>query len=143
MTQGVLAQSTTAPANAASTEIVSGARAGRLLLVASDRRFRAVASTLLTQRGYAVTVGDCRANVAELAARDRADVVVLDASASLTEAAHEAARLGALHPPVALVAVSSEPQHELAAMPVISKWADFDGLLLAIEQAQPRVGPRA
>jgi DNA-binding response OmpR family regulator len=143
MTQGVSAQSTTAPDDSASTEIVSGARAGRLLLVASDRRFRAVASTLMTQRGHAVTVGDCRANVAELAVRDRADVVALDASWSPTEAAHEAARLGALHPPVALVAVSSEPQDELAAMPVISKWASSDELLLAIEQAQPRVGPRA
>jgi CheY-like chemotaxis protein len=143
MTQGVLAQSTTAPDDSASTEIVSGARTGRLLLVASDRRFRAVASTLLTQRGYAVTVGDCRANVAELAVRDRADVVVLDASASLTKAAHDAARLGALHPPMALIAVSSEPQDKLAAMPVISRWASFDEPLLAIEQAQPRVGPRA
>jgi CheY-like chemotaxis protein len=137
MTHGALARKTTAPEDSGSALSVSGARAGRLLLVASDRRFRAVASALLTQRGYFVTIGDGRANVAELAVRDRADVVVLDASASLTEAAHEAARLGALQPPVALIAVSSEPHDELAAMPVVSKWAPFDELLLAIDQARP------
>jgi DNA-binding response OmpR family regulator len=137
MTQSELAQSPIERGDSAPAEAVSRARARRLLLVASDRRFRAVASALLTQHGYAVTIGNSRANVAELAVRDRADVVVLDASASLTDAAHEAARLGALQPPVALVAVSSEPQDELAAMPVISKWTSFDELLLAIEQALP------
>jgi DNA-binding response OmpR family regulator len=136
MTQRVLAGSTIAMGDSASAETAPAARPGRLLLVASDRRFRAVAAALLTQRGYAVTIGDSRANVTELAMRDRADVVVLDASASLTEAAHEAARLGALRPPIALVAVSSEPQDELAAMPVISKWTAFDELLVAIEEAR-------
>jgi CheY-like chemotaxis protein len=116
------------------------APAKRLLLVASDRRFRAVASALLSQRGYAVTIGDCHADITELAARERSDLVVIDASASLTEAAQDAARLGALQPPVALVAVSSEPQDELAAMPVISKWNSFDDLLDAIERALPGSG---
>jgi hypothetical protein len=137
MTQRELTQPAIEPGASASASIVSRARPGRLLLVAGDRRFRAVAAALLTQRGYSVTIGDLRADVAELAVRDRADVVVLDASASLTKAAHEAARLGALHPPVALVAVSSEPQDELTAMPVIPKWTAFDELLLAIEQARP------
>jgi DNA-binding NtrC family response regulator len=114
--------------------------ARRLLLVASDRRFRAVASALLSQRGYAVTIGDCHADITELAVRDGSDVVVIDASASLTEAAQDAARLGALQPPVALVAVSSEPHNELAAMPVIAKWNSFDDLLDAIERALPGSG---
>jgi CheY-like chemotaxis protein len=126
------------PAQAAGA--ADAAPAKRLLLVASDRRFRAVASALLSQRGYAVTIGDCHADITELAVRDGSDLVVIDASASLTEAAQDAARLGALQPPVALVAVSSEPQDELAAMPVISKWNSFDDLLDAIERALPSSG---
>jgi DNA-binding NtrC family response regulator len=129
------------PASAEAARPSSGCR---LLLVASDRRFRAVASALLTQRGYVVIIGDARANVTELAAREGAELVLLDASGSLTQAAADAARLATLRPAVPMVAVSAEPQRELAALPVISKWSSFDRLLAAIEHAQPsaRTVPR-
>jgi DNA-binding response OmpR family regulator len=109
-----------------------------LLLVSSDRRFRAVASALLTQRGYSIAIGDSDDDVVELAVRNGVDVVVADVSTSLTEAAHDAARLGTLRPAIALVAVGSEPQDGLAAMPVISKWDSFDQLLAAIDHASRR-----
>jgi CheY-like chemotaxis protein len=111
----------------------------RVLLVADDRRFRALASTLLSQRGYAVSVCVCRADVAELAVREAADVVVIDASASLTAAAREAARLGSLNPPVGIVAVSADSHAGLATLPVIPKWSPFDGLFAAIERAYASV----
>jgi uncharacterized protein len=116
----------------------SGASASgaRVLLVMSDRRFRALASALLTRRGYSVAVGDPKSDVVELAVRERADVVVLDASSSLTAVAREAARLRTLRPPVAVVAVGMDPDQSLSALPVISKWSSFDALYTAIEQVR-------
>jgi hypothetical protein len=107
-----------------------------VLLVARDRRFRAVASTLLSQRGNIVL--DCRSNddVAEVAVRERIDVVLLDASASLTAAAREAGRLASLRPPIGVVAVSEETHPGLAALPVLPKWTSFDDVFAAVEQAR-------
>ncbi len=110
----------------------------RVLVVANDRRFRTVASALLTRRGYSVTIGDGREDLTELASREGVDVVLIDATSSLTAAAKEAARLKTLRPLVGVVAVSAEPDTALAALPVISKWGSFDEVFVAIEQA--RVG---
>lgn len=109
--------------------------ATRVLLVADDRRFRALAATLLSRRGYAVSVCARTSDIAEMACREAADVVVLDASASLTSAAHQAAQLSALDPPVAIVAVSTDAHPGLAALPVVSKWGPAEALFAAIEHA--------
>jgi CheY-like chemotaxis protein len=111
--------------------------ARRVLLIADDRRFRALACTLLTRRGYSVAVCPRESDLVETAVRERADVVVIDASASLTRAAREAARLGALVPPVGIVAVSADSESGLAALPVIPKWSPFEALFEAIERARP------
>jgi CheY-like chemotaxis protein len=110
----------------------------RVLLAASDRRFRALAATLLSRRGYAVSVCTRTCDLAEAARREAADVIVLDASASLTAAARDAARLSALEPPVGIVAVSSDAHPGLAALPVVSKWGPAEALFEAIERACPR-----
>jgi uncharacterized membrane protein (UPF0127 family)/CheY-like chemotaxis protein len=110
----------------------------RVLLVASDRRFRALASALLTRRGYSVAVGDGTVDLTELAVREGVDVVVIDASASLTAAARDAARLRALRPPIGIVAVGAEAHQSLSALPVIAKWNSFDALYAAIEHEQAR-----
>jgi CheY-like chemotaxis protein len=107
----------------------------RVLLVTSDRRFRALASTLLSQRGYAVIVSRGSEDVSELAERERADVVLLDASPSLTAVARQAARLASLPTPVGVVAVSGESADSLAALPVLAKWSSFDEVLTAVERA--------
>lgn len=107
----------------------------RVLLVADDRRFRALAGTLLSRRGYAVAVCAPGEDIVEAAVREDADVVVIDASASLTVAAREAARLGALSRPVGIVAVSANAPCGLAALPVIPKWSPFEDLFSAIERA--------
>jgi uncharacterized membrane protein (UPF0127 family)/CheY-like chemotaxis protein len=113
----------------------------RVLLVGADRRFRCVAAALLTRRGYEVTLGDRTANLAELARRDGADVVVLDAGVSLTEAAHGAAQVESLDPPVGVVVVAEESERSLSAMPVLAKWGSFDQLYGAIEQVRAvRIG---
>jgi len=117
-------------------EDVSGSRsAGRVLLVADDRRFRALAATLLSRRGYTVFICTRTCDLAEVARRETVDVVVLDASASLTGAAREAARLSSLQPPVAVVAVSTDAHRGLAALPVVPKWGPAQALFAAIEHA--------
>ena len=110
----------------------------RVLLAAGDRRFRALAATLLSRRGYAVSVCARTCDITEVARREAADVVVLDASASLTSAARDAARLAALEPPVGVVAVSGDAHPGLAAMPVVSKWGPAEALFAAIERAHPQ-----
>jgi CheY-like chemotaxis protein len=107
----------------------------RVLLVTSDRRFRALASTLLSQRGYTVIVSRGSEDVTELADRERADVVLLDATTSLTAVARLSARLGSLPAPVTVVAVSGESAGSLAALPVLAKWSSFDEVLAAVERA--------
>ncbi|MDQ6836115.1 MAG: hypothetical protein M3016_07995 [Actinomycetota bacterium] len=113
----------------------------RVLLVAEDRRFRALACTLLTRRGYSVTSSLPGDDLVGAAVRTSADVVVIDASASLTAAAREAARLGALDPPVAIVAVSAHCHTGLATLPVIPKWSPFTALFAAIEETSAKVAP--
>src|ERR1700730_8171646 len=103
-------------------EANGSAEALRVLLVASDRRFRAVTAALLTRRGCTVTVGERMATVAELAEQDAADVVVLDAGRLLTAAARVVAQIETLDPPPGVVIVSEESEGALSAMPVLPKW---------------------
>ena len=115
----------------------------RVLLVGKDRRFRSVAAALLTRRGCAVTLGEPVANVAELAERENAEVVVIDAGSSLTVATREAAQIQTLNPPVGVVLVRDEREEDLSAIPVLAKWGSFDGLYGAIEHARPTRNRRA
>jgi CheY-like chemotaxis protein len=125
----------TPPASGAVRVLGVGPASNRVLLVTSDRRFRALASTLLSQRGYAVVVSRGGEDVSELAERERVDVVLLDASSSLTAVARQSARLGALRTPVGVVAVSGESEGSLQALPVLAKWTSFDAVLSAVERA--------
>jgi uncharacterized protein len=109
----------------------------RVLIAAKDRRFRVVAGALLARRGYEVTFTERTANMAEIAKRVRAEVVVLDAGDSLTAAAREAAQLETLAPAVGLVVVSEQYEDGLSAMPVVAKWGSFDELFRMIEDACP------
>lgn len=110
----------------------------RVLLVACDRRFRVATSALLAQRGCSVSVHDGSDEVTERAARDRAQVVVIDASTSLTATARTAARLQNLRPAVGVVAVSDSPDEQLTALPLLPKWGSFDALFLAVQRARGR-----
>lgn len=118
-------------------------RLHRVLVVAGDRRFRTVTTTLLAQRGYSVAAGGHDEDIVELAVRERADVVVLDTSTSLTVTACQAARLDALQPRVGVVAVGNEPGASLSALPVLDKWGAIDELYAAIDRAGHREGVSA
>jgi hypothetical protein len=115
---------------------IVGSSSCRVLVIASDRRFRTLAATLLAQHGYDVAVGGRGEDITQLAVRERADVVVIDATASLTAAAREAARLGSLRPRVGIVAVSDGDGGRLAALPVLPKWTSFDEVFEAIDRSR-------
>lgn len=105
-------------------------------LVSQDRRFRAVAAALLSQRGCAVVLADRGAGLTELARRDRTHVVVFDVDAAPADAAREAARLAATDPHAAIVLVGDEPEEARHPMPVLAKWGAFDRLYEAIQNAR-------
>lgn len=110
----------------------------RLLLIAADRRFRAVASALLTRRGCSVTLGEWTASVAELARRAAAEVVILEAGVSPAAAAREAAHLKTLDPPVGVVIVGEQPLAGDCSLPLLPKWGSFDALYEEIQGVRPR-----
>jgi uncharacterized membrane protein (UPF0127 family) len=114
-------------------------RAPRALLITPDHRFRAVASAFLGQHGCSVTSGARITEAARWARLAAADVVILDASISLTAAVREAARVQALEPPVGIVMVAEGAAYELTAMLVLAKWNSFDGLYSAIEAELARL----
>jgi CheY-like chemotaxis protein len=108
----------------------------RLLLVGTDMRFMRVAGALLSFEGYSVQCCDRPRELLELVYRLRTDVVVIDASRSVGEAARAAASLRALPDPVAAVlVVDQERSSPAAGVPLISKWGHFDELSARIGDA--------
>lgn len=121
---------------AAGGTLADAIRRTHVLLVTSDRRFRSVAAVLLTRRDYAVTLADRTSDVAELARRQSAEVVVFDAGSSLTEGARAVAQIEALEPEVGIVIVADQTENALPTMRVLRKWSSFDRLYSAIEEAR-------
>jgi hypothetical protein len=106
------------------------------LLVSKDRRYRSVVSMLLTRRGYRVVLALGDEDIADLARREDASVVVYDASPSLAEAAREVEKLQALCPSVGVVLVADSASHGPDSLPVVLKWGAFGSLFEAIEQVR-------
>lgn len=115
------------------------AEAARVLIVGSDRRFRAVTAALLTHRGFTVSLGERTGSIAELAENADADVVVLDAGDSIPRAAHAVATITELSPSVGVVIVAEPGLRGQSSLPVVPKWGSFDALISAIEQAEPKL----
>jgi uncharacterized membrane protein (UPF0127 family) len=114
-----------------------GSREIRVLMVGTDRRFRGVSATLLARRGCIVGVGERVDRAVDMARRQRADVVVLDAGGEPAMAARAAARIEALHPPVGVVIVLEDPDGSSPPVSSVAKWDSFDALYDAIERALP------
>jgi hypothetical protein len=83
-----------------------------------------------------VIVADHVSKVAELARREAATVVLLDASSLPPTAVVETARIEALDPPVGVVVVADERTTANLVSPVLAKWGSFDQLNEAIRCAQ-------
>jgi uncharacterized membrane protein (UPF0127 family) len=106
-----------------------------ILLAATDRRFRTVASALLERHGCRVMTSASPELVADMVLRQRPQIVVLDAGGSLTQVAPVVAHLQSLAPPVGIVLVGDHPNPGLAGLPVLPKWGPFEDLVSALEDA--------
>lgn len=108
----------------------------RVLLLAPERRFRAVAGALLSQYGCDVETGEATGDVVELARRAVADVVVLDAGNFPAEAARKAAGIQAMEPRVGLVVVGDTALYARSGVLVLSKWDSFGRIYEAVQEAR-------
>ena len=119
-------QSSLAPGQAATG---SPTRPIRVLLGTRDEQFLRLAEFLLTRNGFAVETTKKIASAVDLVWRQRLDVVVLDASDSLSEAARTAAAIEALHPQVGVLIVCDDERPKPATgLAVMEKWEALETL---------------
>jgi hypothetical protein len=107
----------------------------RVLVAARDRQFVNVAGFLLARGGFAVEWTRRPRDVVSLVGRGGVDVVLLDGSESLSEAARLAGVLEALYPHVTVVVVADEGSDPAAdSMRVFSKWSSLSELVMNLER---------
>jgi len=107
----------------------------RILVVSEDRHFRSVTTMLLAHRGCVVTTTANSSNLAELAAQDGVDVVVVDTGCSPEAALRAVTTLLNVGKQVGVVIVGEERAAALLERPMLAKWGPFTELFAAIERA--------
>jgi DNA-binding NtrC family response regulator len=105
----------------------------RVLVAGRDARFGRVAGFLLARHGFEVETLRRPFDVVEAVSRLGLDVVLLDASDSLSEAARTAATLDALHPHITVVVVADEPGVHNDNLQILAKWTSLETLVLNLE----------
>jgi uncharacterized membrane protein (UPF0127 family) len=104
-------------------------QATRVLLGTGDDRFLRLASFLLTRNQFDVESTKRIVRAADLVERHKVDVVVIDASDSLGDAARAVAAIEALHPHVGVVVVcDGEPPRWTTGLKVTEKWEALETL---------------
>jgi uncharacterized membrane protein (UPF0127 family)/CheY-like chemotaxis protein len=115
---------------------VSPVRPIRVLLASRDDDFMRLAHFLLTRNGFTVETTKKISQAVDLVGRFWLDVVVLDASESLSEAARTVAAIEALHPQVSVLLVSDDERPKPnAALHVADKWEAMETLTEDIRRA--------
>jgi uncharacterized protein len=110
---------------------------GRVVVASRDRRFVKLMRFVLDRHGFEVVTA-ARDDLMELLEREKADVVVLEASGSLVAAGQAAAAAKALHPEVEIVVVSEGgARGEQTTFRVYDKW---DGMNDVVETVSRAVG---
>jgi uncharacterized protein len=108
----------------------------RVLLATRDDDFMRLAHFLLTRNGFTVETTKKVSQSVDLVGRYWLDVVVLDASESLSEAARTVAAIEALHPQVSVLLVSDDERPKPnAALEVADKWEAVETLTEDIRRA--------
>jgi len=103
--------------------------ATRVVLATGDDRFLRLGRFLLTRGKFDVEVTRRLAKTADLVERHKADVVVIDATESLAEAARTVASIEALHPHAAMIVVyDGEPPRWTSGLKVSEKWTSLETL---------------
>ena len=95
----------------------------RVAITGRDKRFIKVASFLLARRGFEVSHASSDTQLMELADRGAIDVVVLDASVSLSASLRTAAALSAVYPNLRIIlATERSGSDNHASYKRIDKW---------------------
>jgi len=106
----------------------------RVLVAARDARFGRVAGFLLARRGFDVEILHRPSTVLDAVSRMGVDVVIVDASDSVSEAARTVAALEALHPHLTVVVVADDPADaDGATLRILPKWTSLETLVLNLE----------
>jgi uncharacterized protein len=117
------------PASAQAALATSPTRPIRVLLGTSDEDFLRLAQFLLTRNGFLVESTKKIVSAVDLVGRQRLDVVVLDASESLSETARTVAALEALHPQVSVLIVSDDERPKpTSGLEILEKWEALETL---------------
>ncbi len=104
----------------------------RVLVVSAEEPFRAASTMLIGRRDCTVFSLPDAFGAAELIARERLDVAVVDGAEPLRAIAGELARAV---PPVGVVSVGDAEDVGLPGGPLLARWTRFDELFEAIERA--------
>lgn len=107
----------------------------RVLVVSEDEPFRAVNAMLVARRGCRVFSLTGVYAAAELIARERIDVVVVDGPDRARSLIGELELTAELAPPVGLVCAGNSGESTPSGEPVLEKWAPFEALFDAIVRA--------
>ena len=108
----------------------------RVLLATRDDDFTRLAHFLLTRNGFTVETTKKMSQAVDIVGRLWMDVVVLDASESLSETARTVAAIEALHPQVSVLLVSDDERPKPnAALQVADKWEAMETLTDDIRRA--------
>lgn len=106
----------------------------RVLVAARDPRFNRVAGFLLARRGFDVETLRRPSAIVDTVSRTGVDIVIVDASDSVSETARALAVLDALHPHVSVVVVGDEPDDaDGATLKILPKWTSLETLVANLE----------
>jgi len=116
------------------TRNVRSLRPLRVLVAARDARFNRVAGFLLARRGFDVESLRRPSAILETVSRTGIDVVIVDASDSVSEAARAVGAIEALHPHITVVVVADDPaEGDGGALHVLPKWTSLETLVANLE----------
>lgn len=116
--------------------VTSPTRPIRVLIATRDDDFTRLAHFLLTRNGFTVETTKKMSQAVDIVGRLWMDVVVLDASESLSEAARTVAAIEALHPQVSVLLVSDDERPKPnAGLRVADKWEAMETLTEDIRRA--------
>ena len=114
----------------------------RVIVVSRDERFASVFRFLLGRKQLAVEAASRRQELLTLLEQG-ADVVVLDATHSLADAARTIAELEELHPEIGVVMVSDRRGRDGGLYRLLPKWGSLQQLIAEIERTHLHLPARA
>jgi DNA-binding NtrC family response regulator len=106
----------------------------RVVVAAADARFGRVAGFLLARRGFEVELLRRPSDVLDVVFEKGVDIVILDATGSLSEAERSHAAIEASHPHVTVILVADEvAETRYGTQQILPKWTSLETLILNLE----------